>query len=731
MSLAGANRPIGDITTLLDLTNRDAEENNLYPLTTKTTWFTRDTGRRLIPSTPILQEIPFRGPAAFGQRFTFDVGSLQAGDLLHGMAIQMRLSHWLDQASLLEIQGGSKQYADTDDTIWQYVNNLGAVAIATAELEVDGVTIETLDGDFIQIYNTLFPDLNAQFGVATDAVGLRPIRDLISTNRKYPYPTEDGVVHVVLPFFFSRVKLVEALPLLSIKDGTVRVNITLRPLSQLVRQIRGYRDSCNSVPLSQDVTIVPIQPPLEVVAGYPNAFIESDTSVRSINVGLTPTLSGRFATTYGIDGPFTCTFQMDFIGSKTCFSNFSSPQRYYVGGLNILHTIGLTTNPSAVTPVVGSQYLATGYDIYIYFYDTLGGIFGAPPWMSTVLVFKNGGGTDNGSGCADPDPNPPLPPGRDMSEPTPLTDQQIIIDGPIQNPLNLITITYDGTKITYNGIQIPPNFVMPVREPLYLTGIFNSYIDSPGVRISNITLTPGPGARFVYKGQTTVKTVDVLPDFPHISLLTWGSLITGVMRDNMLHNPYEFMYRELQTFLFDEPMTYQEIKNSSSDTISVQLPIEANHPIEEIFWVIRRRACADNNEWYNFGSYLERDFVDRPGLEQGPLLRTARLQANGQTLVEGDERYFRREMGNKHAGGVVAYNRFIYGYSFARQPGGHQPSGTINASRLNSLRLNLNVAVPTVFQGGSPDTTWEVRVYVLALNWLRVENGLLNRMYTD
>jgi hypothetical protein len=197
----------------------------------------------------------------------------------------------------------------------------------------------------------------------------------------------------------------------------------------------------------------------------------------------------------------------------------------------------------------------------------------------------------------------------------------------------------------------------------------------------------------------------------------------------MLHAPYEFLYRELQTFLFDEPMTYQIAKNSTSDTISVQLPIEANHPIEEIIWVVRRRSAADNNEWYNFGSYLERDFATRPALEQVPLLRTAQIQANGQTLIEGDERYFRREIATKHAGGIVAYNRFIYGYSFARSPGDHQPSGTINASRLNSLRLTLDVAVPTVFS--YQDTTWEVRVYVLALNWLRVQNGLLNRMYQD
>jgi hypothetical protein len=661
MSLAGANRPIGDITTLLDLTNRDAEENNLYPLTTKTTWFSRDKDRRLMPTTPILQEIPFRGPAAFGQRFTFDVGALQAGDLLHGMAIQIRLAHWLDPATLLAIQGGSKTYWDPDKKVWQYANNLGAVAVASAELEVDGVTIETLDGDFIQIYNTLFPDLNAQFGVATDSVGLRPIRDMTAQGQSYPYPTEDGIIHIFLPFFFGRIKFSEALPLLSIKEGTVRVNIALRPLSEVVRQIRGYRESCDSTPLGQTHNLIPpavLQTPLVVVPGYPNALIVSPTTVKSVNVGLTPTYSGRFASIYAIDGPFELTYISD------------NPR--------LIRAIGVTTDPTTDRE---------NYEIYVYY------LFERDSPITTVVASRN----------------------------------TILYQDFGQRARTIVTIKYDGTTFSvYQNYFLIATHTATSIGPLYLTGILETYIDTPGVTISNISFT---GERLVYPQEQSVTSLTTLPDFPHIALLTWGTLITGVLRDTMLHAPYEFLYRELQTFLFDEPMTYQIAKNSTSDTISVQLPIEANHPIEEIIWVVRRRSAADNNEWYNFGSYLERDFATRPALEQVPLLRTAQIQANGQTLIEGDERYFRREIATKHAGGIVAYNRFIYGYSFARSPGDHQPSGTINASRLNSLRLTLDVAVPTVFS--YQDTTWEVRVYVLALNWLRVQNGLLNRMYQD
>ena len=45
----GYKRPIGDITTLLDLTNRDFQDNDFFPLKSEKTWFERSTERRNIP----------------------------------------------------------------------------------------------------------------------------------------------------------------------------------------------------------------------------------------------------------------------------------------------------------------------------------------------------------------------------------------------------------------------------------------------------------------------------------------------------------------------------------------------------------------------------------------------------------------------------------------------------------------------------------------------------------
>jgi hypothetical protein len=243
----------GPITTLLDLTDRDLQENDIFPLNSNDSWFTRAKDRRLIPFAPVIQEIPFRGPAAFGQRFSFDIGSLIAGDMIFGAALQIRLGHWLDAQTQLLVAAGLSQDTDTSGS-WEYANSLGSVIIQEAELEIDGQTIETIDGDFINVVTRLFPDYNAQFGISYDHLGKISLQRLRDLPRARLFPTEDGILHCVLPFFFGRVKLQDALPLIAIKEGLVRIHVKLRPFSDCVRQLRGFRDSCTATPLGKTFT---------------------------------------------------------------------------------------------------------------------------------------------------------------------------------------------------------------------------------------------------------------------------------------------------------------------------------------------------------------------------------------------------------------------------------------------------------------------------------------------
>jgi hypothetical protein len=480
-------RPGGDITTLLDLTSRDAQDNAYFPLKATTSWFARDSERRFTPFTPVLQDLQYRGPAAFGQRFTFDINSQQCGDLLVGAILQIQLTSWLNLTTVLNLQSQKYEYVDPQKA-WYYANSLGRIILQSVELEVNGVTVETVDGDLASVFSSLYPDLNTQFGPGADHLGVASLQQLQTWPQYRVFPTENAYIHCILPLFFQRTRLKEAFPLLACSEGTVRIHITLRPLSEIVRQQRGFRDSCDAVPVN-----IPIE-----------------------------------------------------------------------------------------------------------FY----------------------------------------------------------------------------------------NKTVPFKQ-----------ID-------------------------VVQTSESEPQLENVRLVTWGAMLDGKVRQAMLRQPFEIMHREIQTFFFTEPLKYSIAKPNSEDVVRVQLPLEANHPIEEIIWFIRRKDVRNNNEWTNYSSMLNKDVNDIYSPRQSMLV-AAKIQMNGIDVIEAEGEYFQQQIARHHRGGIVAYNQFIYGYPIARWPGEmHQPTGTINASRLQNLRLVLDVR-------SIDGAEWEVKVFCVALNWLRFQNGICNAMFTD
>lgn len=481
----GFNRPGGDIVTLLDLTPRDDQDNELFPLGSQKTWWVPDSLRRLRPFSLAMSSFPIRGPTSFGQRFTFDLGSVNAGDLLFSTVLQIQLGHWLDDTSILRLQAGTFAYGPSEDP-WFYANALGASILERAELEIDDQIIEIVDGDFLNVSSLLFQDINSQFGFSADGLGRAPFDSLLKTPISKPFPTQNGTLFVPLPFFFQRTKLSEAFPLLSCKEGSVRINITLRPFHECVRRLSGSRSSCDENPLNSSIVV----------------------------------------------------------SNKT---------------------------------------------------------------------------------------------------------------GEVQE---------------------------------------------------------------TYSIQTSI----AIPQFKSIQLLTYSAHTDGKMRQAILRSPFEILHRSVQTFEFSEPLKYLVSKNTSSDSILIQLPLEVNHPMEEILWFVRRKDTANNNEWTNYSSVLAREY-DPIFNPRQPLLQKASLQLNGIDLISAEESWFRQHIALSHKGSGAAFQNYIYGYSFASNPAEHQPSGTANASRLHSIRLSLDVR--------ADKGLWEVKVFVITLNWLRFQDGIANKMFSN
>jgi hypothetical protein len=162
------------------------------------------------------------------------------------------------------------------------------------------------------------------------------------------------------------------------------------------------------------------------------------------------------------------------------------------------------------------------------------------------------------------------------------------------------------------------------------------------------------------------------------------------------------------------------INKSSFDTITVQLPLEINHPMEEIVWFLRRKGANVQSEWTNYSAVLSQDY-DSVYNPKTPLLKSASIQLNGVEIINADEQYFRSHLAKKYTSGA-SYFKYVYGHSFSSK-NTHQPTGTLNASKLQSVRLTLHVAALA--------DTWEIKVFVKTLQWIRFQNGMGNPMFQN
>jgi hypothetical protein len=477
-------RPLGDATTVLDLADRDDMDDDLFPLSSDKSWFTRDATRRVLNFTPVIQEFVPKGPAEFGGRFVFEIGSVKACDLLFTVAVQIRLGHWFPPNVVEALENGTYTYQNPSEA-WYYANSLGTSIVAKAEFMLEDQILETVDGDFANAFSLLFSDINTQFGIGTDAYGRAPFSVLQSWPSHRVFPTTNGILTCVLPFSFQRIRLRSGFPLTSVKEGTVRVAITLRPFDQCIRVASGKRETCNETPLGKS-------------------------------------------------------FPMNIFGG----------------------------------------------------------------------------------------------------------------------------------------------------------------------------------------GTTTIVANTVVPQFADCRLVTYGMLVDGKLRNALLKAPFERMYREVATFRFSEPKKYV-VNTPSAGTVRLQLPIEINGPCEELIWFIRRKAVGLNNEWTNYSNTIESEY-NQLFQPFESMLVDATLQVNGISLVHENGEFFRRQIAQRHRGGIVAYNNFVYGYTFAETPGRHTPTGWMNASRTSDIRLRMDIRPP----GGAEDLEFEVVIFALTVNWVRFENSIANRVFS-
>jgi hypothetical protein len=186
-------------------------------------------------------------------------------------------------------------------------------------------------------------------------------------------------------------------------------------------------------------------------------------------------------------------------------------------------------------------------------------------------------------------------------------------------------------------------------------------------------------------------------------------------RRRFVANSHEYLIEQVQ---------YTPSISIDPNSSIVQVPMEFNHPLREIYWLIQRDAAVNAHQWFNYTNLAIGD-ISRQGYQN--LINTALLRIEGYDRFDIRNADYFRLVQPFQFHTVIPIDDFVYTYSFALEPENVQPSGSMNASRTNSLRLVLDVRPP----GGVLDQNWEVKVFCIGLNWLRFENGMANHMFTD
>jgi hypothetical protein len=163
-----------------------------------------------------------------------------------------------------------------------------------------------------------------------------------------------------------------------------------------------------------------------------------------------------------------------------------------------------------------------------------------------------------------------------------------------------------------------------------------------------------------------------------------------------------------------------------------------NHPCKELFWFVTATGGAntavDNVNWYNFttnqagttAAAVNTNVEARSATTSVNPIASAKLVLNGNDrFSERNGSYFNTIQPYQHHENVPT-NAGINVYSFALKPEEHQPSGTLNMSRIDTAVLNLNLTT-----GYNTGLDRSLHVYAVNYNVLRILSGMGGLAYSN
>ena len=193
-----------------------------------------------------------------------------------------------------------------------------------------------------------------------------------------------------------------------------------------------------------------------------------------------------------------------------------------------------------------------------------------------------------------------------------------------------------------------------------------------------------------------------------------------------------------------EQVQKNEDLNIASGTTQVLAPIKFYHPVKELIWVIPAKdfntvgTGTGNNRWLDYSnnigtiSITPQDTFDTASVEMNGSPRFYKRVAKYFRTVQNYQRHTNspRVPNTSAFSGTIncrssnyEMNKYIYTYSFALSPEEHQPTGTCNFSKLNSVNLALT------FDALANDSI--LKIFGVNYNVLRFANGQCGVAYSN
>ena len=173
-----------------------------------------------------------------------------------------------------------------------------------------------------------------------------------------------------------------------------------------------------------------------------------------------------------------------------------------------------------------------------------------------------------------------------------------------------------------------------------------------------------------------------------------------------------------------EQVQYSPLNSIPSSAAVANIPLNFNHPVKELIWVVQQTRMTDANEVYNFSSLQ----LNEPGRPYDLILDSVIKFDGFDRFQKRDISYFRLVQPWQYHTNVP--DDFIYLYSFSINPEDSQPSGSFNASRLDSLVLTMTMNNSFNNNGNSmfikPINQYDATCVVYGVNYnvLRIVAGM-------